>query len=237
MARKDLGISESSIDPKLSEVMSRIRLLPDDDPRIQQQKAARLQEVIEGACASAGFPATLRSHTFENAEFPAEAVAIEAIYNRLKDWRPLRGAQGILLMGKFGCGKSYLMHCIINSLLEQGMDWFYYFQFGQMIRNLWSFTKNYERERYWTNLCKSRHVFIEDLGRAPRNALGGRVTWWVDLFFEFIDRHELEQVPVVYTTNLDQGQLETLLGGAAMERLRGNCEVLVLKGPNRREVS
>jgi DNA replication protein DnaC len=80
-------------------------------------------------------------------------------------------------------------------------------------------------------------MFIEDLGRAPKSPRGGKATWWVDLFFEFVDRHEMEQNPVVYTTNFNKKMLRNLLGGAVVERLYGNCDVVVLQGPNRREDS
>ena len=210
--RTRIGTVESSrTEKRLAVAMAGLgKLVVTDPEKIEQMERERRRQRLDGICAGAGFPKSLRAHTFERATFPEDADSTAAIYDRLKDWTPRTGGSGLLLMGRFGRGKSYLMHALINRLLEQGMSYFRYFPFGKMIRNLWSYSSSYERETYWTTLCNAGHVFIDDLGRAPKNAKGGSVTWWVDLIFEFVDTHEVLQLPVVYTTNLDKKQLRQL---------------------------
>lgn len=236
MKSTETGTSEISTEGILAGTMERLKGLTADPAVIEEMKRRERRERLNERYASGGFPDTLRSHTFETATFPEGAGSIAEIYDRLKRWSPRRGEQGILLMGNFGRGKSHLMHCVINRLVQNGMRYFHYYPFGRMIRNLWAYSSSYERERYWTNLCNAAHIFIDDLGRAPKAPRGGGVTWWVDLFFEFVDTHEVLKRPVFYTTNLDKKQLRQLLGGATVERLYANCEVIVLKGPNRRGV-
>lgn len=201
----------------------------DNTPEEAELRARKIRGVYKGA----DFPAPLQEHTFKNAVWSRGTEGIERFYKQLNGWEPHTGERGLLIMGEFGRGKSYLMHAIINAFVEKHVTWFYYFKFGQIIRKLWAY-EGWEREQYWTTMCERKRVFIEDLGRAPRSSKGADLTWWVDTFFEFVDQHETLQYPVVYTTNFDESQLRKILGGATTERIFGNCDAIVLKGPNRR---
>lgn len=129
-----------------------------------------------------------------------------------------RNATGLLLFGKYGTGKTLLAYAIMNELERQKLN----ARYTTTIDLLDDETSSYVYQRYD---C----LVLDDLGAFELNDRE-----WRRLRKIIIGRIQLG-LPTVYITNLDNEELEFLLGGHLFNRFKHSAFPLIFDGRDRRD--
>jgi DNA replication protein DnaC len=127
--------------------------------------------------------------------------------------------RGLVLSGQCGCGKTHLAAGIGNALVEKGIsvEFWPVFDLLQAIRDSFD-----GREDVAARVSKLGLLILDDLGneRIGRDEKGD---WAREQLFRIIYWRELNELPVVVTTNHSVDVLESKLGGPTVSRLLGMC--------------
>lgn len=106
---------------------------------------------------------------------------------------------GMYLVGKPGVGKTHLVACMINELIERG--------YPAIITNLQTMinAKIHDEEAYRQALDMP-FMFIDDIG-TERTRKEGENTWAQDVLYEVVNSRYVAGLPTVFTSNYEIGEL------------------------------
>ena len=137
---------------------------------------------------------------------------------------PENRRRDVLLIGKSGLGKTFLMHCMANRLLERGKDVLLISSYAF----LQSARKSYFENDHGTDeLLQAPVLFLDDLGSEP---LMQNVT--IEQLLNLINERQSRRLPTVISTNLSIKELRTRYTERIASRLTDsrNCLVITLEG-------
>ena len=168
---------------------------------------------------------------FENAKWDDVAPEIKSLVENIRQTR-----RGIYLYGPSGVGKTHVTYAIKNYLEEREQ-----IKIPVWVENttnlLQSIKVDFDRapqDREWMAdrmINYSGIVVIDDLGAE-------KVTDWVkETLYMIINNRYEEMRPVIVTSNLTLDELSTQLGDRIPSRLAGMCDIIEIKGSDRRTVS
>lgn len=195
--------------------------------RGQQERLADWERRRLVWIADTGLPDRFRGGTF--ASFPGRPELARQVQAYLGEWQ---GKRNLILMGRFGVGKTGLVGAAINEMSGafRQRDWRVVFittprLFDQLRAGFddGSFTKLMRR-------CQNANLLIlDDLGAE-------KPTEWVQERLYAIVNHRYEhELPIWVTTNLTPDGLAAAIGERTWWRLQEGACLLVATGPNLRE--
>lgn len=148
-----------------------------------------------------------------------QANSLENAYNQAKNFAENR--QGwLVLMGRYGCGKTHLAAAIANAAIEKGastlfltvpdlLDWLRYSYSGADL----SFEERFEEIR------ETPMLILDDFG--TQNA----TPWAQEKIFQIMNHRYINQLPTVITSNLSLGDFD----GRVRSRLQDPNLVTIVK--------
>lgn len=174
--------------------------------------------------------------SFDLSVFPAEKPegsrytqrdVMEKVRERCEEWAdsyPHQECRDLLLSGKSGLGKTYLLHAMAGRLIERGVQ--------VLLMSAYSFV-DLARQSYYENDGRLEEVIgtevlmIDDLGSEP---MMQNVT--VEQLFNLINERQRRNLPTIVSTNLNQEELRQRYTERIASRLtdRHTCLFLPLKG-------
>lgn len=197
-----------------------------------------LQEVYK-SIYSAAEPSAF-SECFENADFSVFdgeatlpmgktqrelAVLAYGICKKYADAFPNTVRKNILLRGKAGLGKTYLLRCLAKAVRKKGAD-VCFIRAGELFNVF--FRHRMGEEMPLSFLQEAQFLLIDDLGTEPMTQ---NVT--TEYLFDLLNRRMEAGLPTAAATNLEE--LQTRYGERISSRLESrDCAVLLLDGEDLR---
>ena len=181
---------------------------------------------------SVGLPdPELRKHTFSN-DLGYNPEQMQKAKNYVQNWDTFRGkSMGLLLWGDVGTGKSYIVGCIANALLDKGVP-VMMTNFARLLNRLTDMYSG-DRNAYIDDLNRYPLLIIDDLG-VERNSEFAR-----EQVFSIIDSRYRSQLPMIVTTNLTLNELknpEDLARARIYDRVMERCIPISVNDQNVRKL-
>ncbi|MBR3494982.1 MAG: ATP-binding protein [Clostridia bacterium] len=182
---------------------------------------------------------TTQGHSFETFDpevFPDDPLEggltqrqLMCVYrDQLRNWAseaPEVPDRTIVLSGKSGLGKTYLLHCIADALMRRGVPCV----LTSAFQSLTAFRRaEFDRDDAdWQSLCEVQVLLLDDLGSEP---LYQNVT--VEQFYQLIEQRMQARLCTVISTNLTKEELKSRYTERIASRLtdRRQCNWMPLKG-------
>lgn len=173
--------------------------------------------------------------TFQNWQMDvANKKMYELGINYTKKWQKMKEDNiGFILYGGVGIGKTYLVSCIANALLEQYVPVIITSSIALLGRYKKSYLDKQAEVIITSNLQQADLLIIDDLGAE------NDTTWVKEKLYEIIDCRYRDSKPTIITTNLTLEQLREKLTGddgvtRTYDRLLEMCYPIKLQGKSRR---
>ncbi len=178
--------------------------------------------------------------TYDESLLPAEPIeghrfsqrqmtgAVKKACETWADTYPEQKPRDMVLSGKSGLGKTFLMHAMAARLIERGVP--------VIVISAWSFLET-ARKSYFGDgeeireIQESPVLMIDDLGSEP---MMQNIT--VEQFFQLINERQRRNLPTVISTNLSMEELRTRYTERVISRLsdQRNCNFMGLVGQDLR---
>lgn len=162
---------------------------------------------------------------YENAKY--EDIP-ENIVNFLQNLDEER--KGIYIHGGVGTGKTHIIYAMAKRANEKG--------FGLVIKNIPELLKefrfdfsrnNNDKEFEEEHIMKYQGLLIlDDVGSEKMS------DWVEETFYLIINKRYNEMLPTIFTSNLNLSELADRIGDRIVSRIAGSCEVVELKGEDKR---
>jgi DNA replication protein DnaC len=128
---------------------------------------------------------------------------------------PNTAKKNILLVGKSGVGKTYLLNCIVNELIAKNRSVLYLTAFA--LNNLFvKFHTKFDEDKslYFESLIECDLLVVDDLGSEP---ILKNVT--KEYLFSLINERGVHKKSTFYSTNLDLSGLRAIYGDRIYSRI------------------
>lgn len=173
--------------------------------------------------------------TFKNWQMDeANKRMYELGVNYIRNWEQMKKDNiGFILYGGVGIGKTYLVSCIANSLLEQYIPVIIISSIALLGKYKKAYMDKQAEVTITNNLQQADLLIIDDLGAENDTA------WVKEKIYEIIDSRYRDSKPTIITTNLTLQQLQEKLTGEdgitrTYDRLLEMCYPIRLQGKSRR---
>ncbi len=153
-----------------------------------------------------------------NAEF-----ALEKATNFVQNFKQKGG--NLLLLGRTGCGKTFLSNCIAKALLDKGVS-VIYFTAGELFRVFeeQTFKKNVNVAELHDHIFDCDLLIIDDLGTEFQNS------FTTSRLFGCLNERMLRSKSTIISTNLSLEELRDTYSERITSRVFSNYEVIKLIG-------
>lgn len=154
--------------------------------------------------------------------------------NYTKNWQQMKKDNiGFILYGGVGIGKTYLVSCIANRLLEQYIPVIIISSIALLGRYKKAYMDKQAEVIITNNLQQADLLIVDDLGAE------NDTTWVKEKIYEIIDSRYRDSKPTIITTNLTLQQLQDKLTGEdgvtrTYDRLLEMCYPIRVQGKSRR---
>lgn len=154
--------------------------------------------------------------------------------NYTKNWERMKKDNiGFILYGSVGIGKTYLVSCIANKLLEQYVPVIITSSIALLARYKKLYLDKQAENIITNNLQAADLLIIDDLGAE------NDTNWVKEKIYEVVDNRYRNSKPTIITTNLTLEQLQQKLTGEdgitrTYDRLLEMCYPIKLEGKSRR---
>ncbi len=172
------------------------------------------------------------SHTFANSNFNLflEPDKIKTLYSKIENWcncLPDTQYKTVLVSGETGVGKTYLIDCVCNNLIQKNVVVNYYTAFALsdlFLKYRTSFTQN--NSGLLDGVLNCDVLIVDDLGSEPN--LKNNEEYFYLLFNERLVKNKF----TIITTNLLPSQLMDRYGERTFSRLRDKRSSTFIKIEN-----
>lgn len=144
------------------------------------------------------------------------------------DW--LNDPFGLLIMGKAGVGKTWVLTAIMNDVLENCFKWkekmtthVAYYPTSYLLYQL----RGQDRDAF-NNAISVSWLFLDDFGSENITDFAR------EHFFTILDLRCQQKKPTFITTNLTMNEIGQKYGERFVSRLKEMCVPMVLEGPDKR---
>ena len=163
----------------------------------------------------------------EALEIAKEFAACGRIFDRDQD------RSSIMLLGKFGVGKSWLGTAIFKDIIYRTRNgkWIVYLDMVKLIQDGYDDGKS-RRTIDFLKTCKV--LMIDDFGNMSRDE---ETIDRQEIVYEILNYRNTHFLPVILTTNLKPSHAAEQFSERTYERIREMAAVVEMKGANLREVS
>ena len=147
--------------------------------------------------------------------------------DRLTSGNPKKSKTGLLLMGKYGTGKTHLANAICREVAKQGL--MPVMMTARTLFNFYNPNCKLDINALTLRLAKVPLLVIDELGRTSGSA------YECNQLIELLDARTRNGLPSVLITNLTASGLNETLGGALMSRLQPSFYPLIFDWDDYRE--
>ena len=167
---------------------------------------------------------------------PELTAAAKAAWEIATEWPE---ANGLLLHGGTGTGKSHLASAVVNTLIPRGVSCVFRSVPDLLARIRESYNKHHTTtEGQLIHALKVCDLLVMDDIGAHRDT-GSRSewepTWAEEKLFTIIDHRYRFKAPTIYTTNLDLPELADSIGKRATSRIIEVCDIYEIVAEDWRE--
>lgn len=134
--------------------------------------------------------------------------------------------KGLLFLGDTGTGKSYLLNCIGNALIAEGLS-VAMFSSAVLFETLINYRFGKEKNAYYNilkEMCAIDLLIIDDLGSEITNRATN------SCLFEIINERLLNNKPIAISTNLSLKEINYRYGQEILSRIYSYLEIICLYG-------
>ena len=162
----------------------------------------------------------------EGSEVSARAnaeIALERSQNFVQNFKQKGG--NLLLLGRTGCGKTFLSNCVAKALLDQGIS-VIYFTSSELFRVFeeQTFKKKASSEELHDHIFDCDLLIIDDLGTEFQNS------FTTSRLFQCLNERLLRSKSTIISTNLSLEELRDTYSDRVFSRVSSNYEVIRLIG-------
>ncbi len=209
----------------------------------QQAKFARLQLSIK--IEKAKFLSLLGRRylhaTFNNSEITAQNLEI---YRKIKDYAErheemLKKGFGFYVYGANGVGKTHLLACLCNYLIEQVQACCFtnFLNIAEDLKR--AYVSKQDESNVIAKYSKVNFLIIDDLGKESYKKIRSddENLWLEEKIFEILNNRYNAMLPTIFSSNYSLTELCTVFGfdKAIIDRIyEMSNKVFEMKGPNRR---
>lgn len=196
-----------------------------------EEKARALREQIERN-RRAGFPEVqMQNWTFEKDD-RANAKISDICQRYVENFPKMKAkGKGLMFLGGFGTGKTFLAACIANALLDEGFS-VLMTNFPRLINTIHGMREG--KQEYIDSLNKYSLLIIDDLGVERQSE------YVAEIVQNIIDSRYRAGLPVVITTNLSQKdftETQDIAKSRLYSRISEMCLPLIVNGVDRRKAN
>lgn len=167
----------------------------------------------------------------ENAELVFEAAKTFAY--KFQEGKSIRG---LLIEGHVGSGKSYLLGCIANYLIDRDIE-VRYLVYGDLIQKI--------KSTFQAESQRTTEEILEELFQTPVLLIDDLGTEYITEFtsstlYQIIDRRYRDERPIIVTSNFSPNELSQrmgLMGERIFQRIVETCRYLQLTGNIREQIT
>lgn len=195
------------------------------------EKAVALRQQIERN-RRAGFPEVqMQQWTFEKDD-RANAKISDICHRYVENFPKMKAkGKGLMFLGGFGTGKTFLAACIANALLDEGFS-VLMTNFPRLVNTIHGMREG--KQEYIDSLNKYSLLIIDDLGVERQSE------YVAEIVQNIIDSRYRAGLPVVITTNLspkDFTETQDIAKSRLYSRISEMCLPLIVKGVDRRKAN
>lgn len=196
-----------------------------------EEKARALREQIERN-RRAGFPEVqMQTWTFEKDD-RANAKISDICQRYVENFPKMKAkGKGLMFLGGFGTGKTFLAACIANALLDEGFS-VLMTNFPRLINTIHGMREG--KQEYIDSLNKYSLLIIDDLGVERQSE------YVAEIVQNIVDSRYRAGLPVVITTNLsprDFTETQDIAKSRLYSRISEMCLPLIVNGVDRRKAN
>ena len=196
-----------------------------------EEKARALREQIERN-RRAGFPEVqMQQWTFEKDD-RANAKISDICQRYVENFPKMKAkGKGLMFLGGFGTGKTFLAACIANALLDEGFS-VLMTNFPRLINTIHGMREG--KQEYIDSLNKYSLLIIDDLGVERQSE------YVAEIVQNIVDSRYRAGLPVVITTNLspnDFRETQDIAKSRLYSRISEMCLPLIVNGVDRRKAN
>lgn len=163
---------------------------------------------------------------YENATYDDVPKEVKKLFDQIRDTR-----RGIYLHGAIGSGKTHIAWALAQKWHDETKRAPMFWNVSELIRSIKNdFNKHpYDKERSEEEILETRGlVFLDDLGAE-------RATDFVaETLYLIVNRRYENKLPIIITSNLSLDELSAQIGDRTASRIAGLCDIVELKGGDRR---
>jgi DNA replication protein DnaC len=175
--------------------------------------------------------------------FYAKKTDISGVHWKLTEGYRTGQREGLYIHGIAGCGKSYLAAALIRarvesikvnveiedaSLLSPGMLWVSVTDLLLEIKRSFKDDSDATEDEVIGKYSRVKYLTLDDIG------VEKTTDWVLQTLYTIIDRRYRDMMRTVITSNLTLDQAADKLGDRIASRIAGMCDVIELKGKDRR---
>lgn len=129
----------------------------------------------------------------------------------------------LIMMGKPGCGKTYVCSAAIAWLHDKVSDMYYFREskFFERLRASMDQKGDWNQELAYQ--CDHEFLIFDDIGSAGQ----GQTGWRQDVFLEIVNNRYESQKPTVFSTNYTKQEVYDKLGARTHSRLFANENTVI----------
>lgn len=196
-----------------------------------EDKARALREQIERN-RRAGFPEEqMQKWTFEKDDRANEKIS-DICQRYVENFPKMKSkGKGLMFLGGFGTGKTFLAACIANALLDEGFS-VLMTNFPRLINTIYGMREG--KQEYIDSLNKYSLLIIDDLGVERQSE------YVAEIVQNIVDSRYRAGLPMVITTNLspkDFSETQDIAKSRLYSRISEMCLPLIVKGVDRRKAN
>ena len=198
-------------------------LAAEKERQAQEKQLERIKELRK-----VGFPEReMREQTFASDD-GADPRVMQAMKKYVDNYSVFREKhKGLLLYGNSGSGKTFAAACVVNALIDKGVECLMT-NFGRVFNTLWS---TEEKQAYLDGLNKFDMLVLDDLGAERKTEFAQ------ELMFQIIDNRCRSGLPTIITTNLPIDAIkkpQSIMETRIYDRILQMCHPIEVKHVSRR---
>ena len=196
-----------------------------------EEKARALKEQIERNRRAGFSEEQMQKWTFEKDDRANEKIS-DICKRYVENFPKMKSkGKGLMFLGGFGTGKTFLAACIANALLDEGFS-VLMTNFPRLINTIHGMREG--KQEYIDSLNKYSLLIIDDLGVERQSE------YVAEIVQNIIDSRYRAGLPVVITTNLspkDFTETQDIAKSRLYSRISEMCLPLIVKGVDRRKAN